>query len=278
MSLLPRILIVDDEQNMRAILKDALNGQYSDLFEASNVDEAEKIYLNEKIDLIISDVYMHGKTGLDLLENVKKNCPDTHVIIITGTTLVDLAIKALEGGAVNFINKPIDIATMLEKIEKILSKISISKNDRLLSHYIKQKLEFKFPAKLDFIKGVLSQLDAALENMGYEKNLKNRHLILFALEEALKNAIIHGSLNNETKKVLLDVTLTDTAIELTITDDGKGFDHQKFLLQSKSDMMRANNGIGLLLMSCYMDELKFNAIGNSLYLKKNKFKSSFISN
>lgn len=114
-----KILIVDDDRELRSELYDFLEGY--EIIEASNGEEALKL-LNKanEIDLVILDVMMPGLSGLDVLARIKKMDPCPKTIILTGHSSKDVAVEALKGRADDYIEKPIDIEEMKEAVERLM--------------------------------------------------------------------------------------------------------------------------------------------------------------
>lgn len=116
----PTILVVDDEEKIRKILKINLQPDYQVIL-AQNGEDAQKYLQNENIDLVLTDLKMPGKvSGLDLLEFVKAKFPNIPLIIITAYGTVENAVQAMKIGAFDYILKPIKISELKALIEKAL--------------------------------------------------------------------------------------------------------------------------------------------------------------
>jgi nitrogen regulation protein NR(I) len=117
-----KLLVVDDEQSVRYSFKKLLISSYS-VFEASNADEALEVFSAEKPDLVILDIEMPGKDGIEVLKNIKMLSPKTPVIIITAYGTGDRVIKAMKYGAFEYIEKPFDIPRLISVIEEAIGSI-----------------------------------------------------------------------------------------------------------------------------------------------------------
>jgi len=114
-----KILLVDDNKDLRTDFK--LWYEEYDITEASCAQDALTILKKpNELDLVILDVQMPGMSGLDALEKIKALAPGKSVIIMTGFSTKDVAIHALIAKADNYIEKPFDIKTMRDAIEKEL--------------------------------------------------------------------------------------------------------------------------------------------------------------
>lgn len=114
-----KILLVDDNKDLRTDFK--LWYEEYDITEADCAQDALAILKKpNELDLVILDVQMPGMSGLDALEKIKAIAPEKSVIIMTGFSTKDVAIHALIAKADNYIEKPFDIKTMRDAIEKEL--------------------------------------------------------------------------------------------------------------------------------------------------------------
>ncbi|MDD5773517.1 MAG: response regulator [bacterium] len=112
-----KILIVDDDEAFRSEFKELFD--YYDVIEASDGQSALKLLKSANdIGLILLDVMMPGISGIEVLKEIKKTDPDVGIVILTGYSSKDLAIKALKGHADDYIEKPIDLNKTREIIEK----------------------------------------------------------------------------------------------------------------------------------------------------------------
>jgi len=221
-----------------------------------------------KVDLVITDLQMSGVDGMKLLEYVRNEYPEVLVIMITAYGTIDTTVTALKKGAYNFISKPIQIHEFLEMIEKVVEKINAIKTDYLVHHYAEDSLNFVFPAKKEFIGGVSSHIQKALDNMGYERNMQSRMVIPFAVEEAMKNAIVHGCKENEVKKVKVSCKINNQKVIVTVEDEGDGFDTEGIPDPTAIEQVRNDSRRGILLLNCYMDEVTYSEKGNKVTLLK----------
>jgi signal transduction histidine kinase len=117
---LATILVVDDEPIIREMCQRVLKN-YTVLL-ADSCDDALRVYETEKIDLILSDIQMPGRSGIDLLKQVKHIDPTAAVIIMTGFSDKEVILNALKEDADDFINKPLNFLQMETAIEKALER------------------------------------------------------------------------------------------------------------------------------------------------------------
>lgn len=117
---LATVLVVDDEAEVRDMCKRVLKNYR--ILQAGTCEDALQIYETEHVDLILSDVQMPGRSGIDLLKQVKSVDPTAVVIIMTGFSNKETILNALKEDADDFINKPLNFLQMETAIEKALER------------------------------------------------------------------------------------------------------------------------------------------------------------
>ena len=132
-----RIVVIDDEVLILGFLKDVLTNEDYDVEIFSSANKAIKHIDENKIDLVITDVQMNEMTGDDILNHVKKNQPQTGVIIITGFGNVSHAVRSLQKGAFDYITKPFKAKEIIHRVRRFFdeggseSNSVVSKNSKL---------------------------------------------------------------------------------------------------------------------------------------------------
>ena len=117
-----RILVVDDEEQMRDLLAKVLDRKGYQVAVCSDGLEALAYLEKEPADLVITDVRMPGLSGMEALRAVKELNPDIVVLIMTAFGSIDQAVQAVKEGAYDYINKPFKIEEMLLTVEKALDE------------------------------------------------------------------------------------------------------------------------------------------------------------
>lgn len=115
-----RVLVVDDEEAMREVLKLRLQEWGFDVCLASDGEEARQQVLEKTPDLVISDVVLPDLSGLELLKQLKEGDPNRPVLLITAHGTVELAVEAMKQGARDFLTKPLDtnkLKSVLDTLE-----------------------------------------------------------------------------------------------------------------------------------------------------------------
>ncbi|BBB32048.1 two-component system, NtrC family, response regulator [Thermotomaculum hydrothermale] len=117
-----RVLIVEDRESLREMLRDFLSERYY-VFDAESAEEAEKHLLHYP-DIILCDLKLPGISGIEFIDIVKERCPESEIIIMTAFGDIPTAVEAMRKGAFDFIPKPLDLnllAVLIEKAEKTIA-------------------------------------------------------------------------------------------------------------------------------------------------------------
>ncbi len=117
----PHILIVDDEPDIRSVLREILDDEGYQTALAANAEEAREARRNQRPDLILLDIWMPGEDGISLLKDWAGNegldCP---VVMMSGHGTVETAVEATRLGAYDFIEKPLSMAKLLVTVQRAL--------------------------------------------------------------------------------------------------------------------------------------------------------------
>jgi DNA-binding NtrC family response regulator len=119
----PILLIVDDELGVRESLKMVLGKDFQ-VMEAASVDAALSKVENARPEIVLLDMIMPGSDGLSTLQRIKQIHPECAVIMLSGVNSQQLAAKALESGAFDFIGKPFDVIDLRQKVARALEHIA----------------------------------------------------------------------------------------------------------------------------------------------------------
>lgn len=120
MSRVVRVLVVDDDTEMRALLGDELRHEGYEVAEASDGAEAVLACRTREYDVILMDKNMPGPSGLDILPGFRRTCPHSRIIMMTAFGDVPSYVEAAEKGAADFLFKPFRMDEMKAAIRKAL--------------------------------------------------------------------------------------------------------------------------------------------------------------
>jgi len=115
-----RILLVDDEANVRTVFSDILKKESYIVKEAKDGPEAMKAIDEETFDLALVDLRMPRMDGIEVLEHIKKRKPEILVIVYTGYGSITSAVEAMRKGAFDYLNKPFSPQQLKSNIKKAL--------------------------------------------------------------------------------------------------------------------------------------------------------------
>lgn len=133
-----KILIVDDETNVREGLREALALPEFDIDTAQDGDSALRKIRRECYHIVVTDLRMPGAVdGFDLLKEARERDPDTSVIVITAHGTIDGAVEAMKMGANDFLAKPLDIKHVRVLIQKAVANLSVVLENRALRERLK---------------------------------------------------------------------------------------------------------------------------------------------
>ncbi len=115
-----RIIVVDDEANIRETLKDVLTDEGYEVLTADDGESALKLVQSEAPDLVLQDIWIPGIDGIQTLKLLKNADPDIEVVMMSGHGAIDTAVKATKFGAFDFIEKPFSIDHLLRVVAKAM--------------------------------------------------------------------------------------------------------------------------------------------------------------
>jgi len=138
-----KLLLVDDEEGIRKVLSISLSDSGYEVFTAENGEQALKIFREHSPPIVLTDIKMPGMDGIELLQKIKDENPETEVIMITGHGDMDLAIKSLKYRAIDFVSKPINddvLEIALNRAhEKILMRNKLREYTENLEELVREK-------------------------------------------------------------------------------------------------------------------------------------------
>lgn len=115
-----KVLIVDDEPDIRELLEITLGRMKLDTFSARNLGEAQVLLARETFDLCLTDMRLPDGTGLELVQYIQQRHPQVPVAMITAYGSLETAINALKAGAFDFLTKPVDLSRLRELVTSAL--------------------------------------------------------------------------------------------------------------------------------------------------------------
>jgi len=110
------VLVVDDEEQFLDALSQRLKGRGMKIDAVTSGEEALRHAKDRDFDAIVLDLVLPGMSGMEILKRMKGENPDLQIIILTGHATVEKGVEAIKEGAIEFMEKPIDINKLVEKI------------------------------------------------------------------------------------------------------------------------------------------------------------------
>ena len=133
-----RILIVDDEKNIRSGLAIAFQDEGYDTIEAEDGQKGWEAVNRHNVDLVITDLRMPVMSGYDLLKKISSAYPTLPVIVLTGHGTIETAVETMRDGAVDFFTKPVDIDKLMLVVKKSITASELKEQNRKLSEELRE--------------------------------------------------------------------------------------------------------------------------------------------
>ncbi|MBI1310742.1 response regulator [bacterium] len=292
----PVILIVDDSPIDRRLMTRLLeaDGQFR-LLHAEDGLEALAILEATQPDLVVTDLQMPNMNGLELLRAIGDRYPSLSVVVITARGSEQLAVEAIESGAASYVPKSRlaeDLAATLSRV--LSSRRSDSLSDRVDQGLVSAEVVYELPCDPEVLTAAAEMVDDLVQR-SWHCPPREALRIRMTLEEALLNALYHGSLElppelrasnlvlyhslaaerQQTapwrdRCVTLRIVYSPSDFVMEIADEGPGFDAAPFLDLTEETVLERPYGRGILLMRTVMDNVDFQDGGRVTRLVKRR--------
>lgn len=294
---MPRILIVDDSPLDRTLAARLLKGENgNEILEAENGEAALSLLGSQDCAVIVTDIQMPVMDGLELLDAVTLQHPEIPVILMTAQGSEEMAVTALERGAASYVPKRRLAADLKSTVERVwcLSRDRDTAAD-LSACLTGVETRYLLNTDLQLLMSAAESLPRGVERF-WECAPTTRVQLSVALEEALTNAYYFGNLEIDPalrrsrpdeffeaagkraqdakyagRSIEITARYSADQVEFTVTDEGGGFDVAAVLgAHDPSHLSDAAAGRGLRLMHSFMDEVRYNASGNSVTMVRRR--------
>src|SRR5262245_31234770 len=291
---MPTVLVVDDAAVDRKLVGGLLSkGRDLRVEFATSGEEALSRLQTDRPALIVTDLVMHGMTGLDLVAQVAQQHPEIPVVLMTGKGSEETAVKALQAGAASYVPKSVLHQHLLTTVQDVLDMVRERHSQaRLMGSLKRGQFQFAMGNDPSLIPSLINHVQSLITSVGLcdEASIIR---VCIALEEALRNAMFHGNLeltseqregdSAEYQRLIdertsagpfasrvLEVTVEVTPVRgrFVICDQGPGFDPSNLPDPTDPENLERVSGRGLLLMRTFMDEVTFNKSGNQVTMIK----------
>lgn len=182
-----RLLVVDDEPEIRSVLRELLSERY-ECSVAASAEEALRMLQNDRYTVIISDIMMPGMSGLEMIPHVNSISPETQVVMISGVQTIESAIKALRAGAFDYIMKPFDLRQVEVVVKRAIDFYELRETKRQYENHLEElvaqrtsELDHALDSVEDAYRSTLKALAQALETRDAETHGHSERVVTFSL-------------------------------------------------------------------------------------------------
>jgi CheY-like chemotaxis protein len=295
------ILVVDDSAVDRRIVGGLLE-QRPDfhVIYAEDGTDALRSLERSRPDIVVTDINMPQKNGLELVRAMRIHFGGVPVILITAQGSEELAVQALEHGAASYVPKVILRETLINTIDDVLAVVRAKRSyERLVGSIRRTEFDFTLENDPQLFDPFIELFQQIVHGMGLCDDT-DRYRIGMALKEALSNAMYRGNLeisyeqtrgNAEEliageliglarerlaqpkfadRRIHIHVRIDHDQAVFVIRDDGQGFDTTHLPSKGELGSLDAEGGRGIVLMHAFLDEVTYNETGNEVTLVKRR--------
>lgn len=293
-----KILLVEDSTTQAMHIQLLLEQFEHQVILATNGIEALAALKEHDPDLVVSDLEMPELDGLRLIERMQIDYPGIPAILITALGSEDAAVEALRHGAAAYVPKG-RLESLLE--QTISNVLGVMRTDRsfaqLIGCLVKNDYAFALPNDASMVSPVANFITQVTSGMDLFPSMENVRLAI-AIEQALFNAMFRGNLQLSreqylpdedieldgiepkivaekraeepfsSRTVMFSACINRKGVEITIRDQGDGFDTSIVPSSNPGATVDMQRGRGLLMMVTHMDEVHFNERGNEVRMFK----------
>jgi CheY-like chemotaxis protein/anti-sigma regulatory factor (Ser/Thr protein kinase) len=290
----PTVLVVDDSEVDRRLVGGLLERQGGCKVAFAHDGKAALQHFEQAVpDLVLTDLQMPEMDGLALVAAIKGEFPLTPVILMTAQGSEDIASEALRRGAASYVPKKKLAEDLIDTVERVLAAAREDRtHSRLMHHLTECDAQFVLGNDLTLIRALVSYLQQLLRCVPLGDETE-RLRVGIAIEEALKNAYYHGSLEVTTgagwpqrkaieqiarerlfeepyrnRRIYVEAKVSRSEARFVIRDEGPGFNAAQLPDPAEPESHGKTAGRGIILMRTIMNEVCYNADGNEVTLVK----------
>ena len=293
---MPTILVVDDSLEDQQHIEDVFSTAQGFVIEkAESLKQTLESMRQNRPDLLLVDPTIPDRDAPELVERIKAEFPTVPAIIVTTAGNEDLAIRALESGAASYVPNHLLEEQLIPTVQNVLDVANSQRCKlRMLDRMSDFHCSFVLENDRSLIPPLVGYLQEHLLRLGIvEEGEVTR--VGIALDEALANALFHGNLDIDSslreqdndayhrlaidrsqvppyadRRIYVDAAMTAAGAEITVRDEGNGFDPSSIPDPTDPANLDKVSGRGVLLMRTFMDDVIFNEAGNAVTMKKRR--------
>jgi CheY-like chemotaxis protein/anti-sigma regulatory factor (Ser/Thr protein kinase) len=271
-----RILVVDDDRTTRHLIRGILtNAGYRVAVAKDGVEALARLKQN-RVDLMLCDVWMPRMNGLDLLEKIKARKARPRVIVMTSDDAPETLLKAVRQQAFKYVHKPVQAPALVQTIRESLSAPELPPIEVVSAR--PEWVELVVPCTHE----AAERLVTVMNDVGTDLDAKLREQVAYAFRELLLNAIEWGGRFDPTRKVRIAYVRGKRMLLYRIADPGPGFNIEDLPhaaigrkadgpiahMQTREEKGIRPGGFGLLMVRASVDELIHNEARNEVVFVK----------
>ena len=290
------VLVVDDSPIDRQLVRGLLqqNTDWTVSFAGDGAAALDSIRTSPP-DIVVTDLQMPEMTGLELVTVVRKSFAQIPVVLMTGKGSEEIAVEALHAGAASYVPKRALSTMLVDTVRRVLASFQEDRHrSELMKRAIVRAESFEIENDVNLLLSLSRHLQQTLGE-AWSLDRTDRLRIGTALEEALLNALYHGNLGVRSelkeidhdefyrqanqrrvtlpwsdRRIRVQVRVTSQEMEVSIRDEGNGFDPSKLPDPTDPENLDRPSGRGVMLMRAFMDEVRYNATGNEVTLVRKR--------
>jgi len=205
---LNRVLILDDEYYLGQMLAQALTQEKIEALAVTEVDSAIEWLKKKSFDLVVSDIYLPGKTGMDLFNYVKTHQLEVPFIFMTGNPDLEMAINFLTSGGYDYIVKPFMIPDFIRKVKTVIETHKRRKKEKALVNDLRSLLATRL-SELKIYQDVFESTDDGLIITDVDGNIVKVNRGFEKLCGLTSVELLHQPLNILQKSILPDLNCSE---------------------------------------------------------------------
>jgi two-component system response regulator HydG len=206
-----RILVIDDDRGHAEATAESLERSgYSCVIATTGTDGAQRIEA-EPFDLVITDLVMRDFNGIEIIRRARAKSPDLEVIVMTGYPSYETAVEALDEGAYDYLDKPVDLNVLRAKVRKVLEKQKLVRSNIELRRQLDKKYGFE---------GILGQTEKMQRVFDTLQQVSRSNATVLILGESGtgKELVARAIHNNSQRKGHRFVPLNCAALQETVLE------------------------------------------------------------